>query len=81
MPASVGHDSHSEGAGGARSGWEFDISKKENNNDPVRWQKYCGRCFSQLEWWAEATRRHRELVDPFDESPAFVESPDQRNVQ
>lgn len=50
----------------------IDISKKEHNNDPVRWQKYCGRCFS---------RRHRELVDPFDESPAFVESPDQRNVQ
>lgn len=23
MPASVGHDSHSEGAGGARSGWEY----------------------------------------------------------
>ena len=58
----------------------IDISKKENNNDPVRWQNYCGRCFSQLEWWAEATRRHRELADPFDESPAFVESPDQRNV-
>ena len=55
-----------------------DISK--NDNDPVRWQKYCGRCFSQLEWWADATRRHRELVDPFDESPMFVKTPEQRNA-
>jgi hypothetical protein len=23
MPAGVGHDSHSEGAGGARSGWDY----------------------------------------------------------
>eukprot|EP00584_Thalassiosira_punctigera_P001890 CAMPEP_0172545112 /NCGR_PEP_ID=MMETSP1067-20121228/15117_1 /TAXON_ID=265564 ORGANISM="Thalassiosira punctigera, Strain Tpunct2005C2" /NCGR_SAMPLE_ID=MMETSP1067 /ASSEMBLY_ACC=CAM_ASM_000444 /LENGTH=72 /DNA_ID=CAMNT_0013331791 /DNA_START=171 /DNA_END=389 /DNA_ORIENTATION=- len=48
--------------------------------DPDQWQKYCGRCFSQLEWWAEATRRHRDVADPFDESPVFVKSPDQRNA-
>lgn len=45
-----------------------------------RWEKYCGRCFSQLEWWAEAARKHRAEADPFDESPAFAKSPDQRNA-
>eukprot|EP00571_Detonula_confervacea_P007363 CAMPEP_0172313654 /NCGR_PEP_ID=MMETSP1058-20130122/20689_1 /TAXON_ID=83371 /ORGANISM="Detonula confervacea, Strain CCMP 353" /LENGTH=254 /DNA_ID=CAMNT_0013027345 /DNA_START=1 /DNA_END=765 /DNA_ORIENTATION=+ len=52
----------------------------KDNNDPEQWQKYCGRCFSQLEWWAEAAQRHREVADPFDESPVFVKSPDQRNA-
>mmetsp|Transcript_41922 Transcript_41922/g.87995 ORF Transcript_41922/g.87995 Transcript_41922/m.87995 type:complete len:253 (-) Transcript_41922:58-816(-) len=45
-----------------------------------KWQKYCGRCFSQLEWWAEACQQHRKVADPFDESPVFVKSPDQRNA-
>ena len=55
-------------------------TSKENSNDPEQWRKYCGRCFSQLEWWAEAARRHRKVADPFDESPAFAKSPEQRNA-
>ena len=56
------------------------IDTSKDNNDPERWQKYCERCFSQLEWWADATRRHREVADPFNESPAFGRSPEQRNA-
>ena len=52
----------------------------KDEHDPDQWQKYCGRCFSQLEWWAEAARCHREVSDPFDESPVFGKSPDQRNA-
>mmetsp|Transcript_12623 Transcript_12623/g.25866 ORF Transcript_12623/g.25866 Transcript_12623/m.25866 type:complete len:278 (-) Transcript_12623:171-1004(-) len=37
-------------------------------NAENQWQKYCGRCFSQLEWWADAAKRHKEFVDPFDDS-------------
>ena len=52
----------------------------KDSNDSEQWQKYCGRCFSQLEWWAEAAKRHREISDPFDESPVFAKTPDQRNA-
>jgi chromate reductase len=58
----------------------IDTSKIENNNNPVRWQKYYGRCFLQLEWWAEVRQRHQELPDLFDKSLAFVKLPNQRNV-
>lgn len=54
--------------------------QQQQQHNVERWEKYCGRCFSQLEWWAEATRKHREVVDPFDESPVFVKTPDQRNA-
>ena len=55
-----------------------DTSKDQENEE--KWLKYCGRCFSQMEWWAEAAARQKEFVDPFDESPGFVKSPDQRNA-
>lgn len=48
--------------------------------DPKRWQDYCGRCFSQLEWWAQAARQHKEVADPFAESKPFQSSPSQRNA-
>mmetsp|Transcript_13173 Transcript_13173/g.30731 ORF Transcript_13173/g.30731 Transcript_13173/m.30731 type:complete len:250 (-) Transcript_13173:4284-5033(-) len=48
--------------------------------NPKRWQRYCGRCFSQLEWWAEAARKRKEIADPFAESEAFQSSPSQRNA-
>jgi hypothetical protein len=65
------------------------ISNKKNSDDPKgeineesrRWQTYCGRCFSQLEWWADATIRQRAILDPFtNESPIFVTSPEQRSA-
>jgi chromate reductase len=48
--------------------------------DPQKWQQYCDRSFSQLEWWATAAKRHRTQVDPFGESPSFRKSPIERNA-
>jgi len=45
-----------------------------------RWEAYLDRCLSQLEWWGEAARRHREDTDPFDNSPALRKDPSQRNA-
>lgn len=46
----------------------------------AEWDGYLDRCLSQLEWWGEATRRHRTEVDPFADSPAFRKDPSQRNA-
>lgn len=56
------------------------IDTTKDNNDVNQWKKYCGRCFSQLEWWAEAAKNHREVVDPFVDSPVFAKDPEQRNA-
>ena len=48
--------------------------------DPDQWQKYFARTWFQLEWWAEAAKHHKSVVDPFGESPAFASSPDERNA-
>ena len=48
--------------------------------DPKRWQDYCERCFSQLEWWAEAAKEHKMVSDPFARSKPFQSSPSQRNA-
>eukprot|EP00934_Nitzschia_sp_Nitz4_P006389 Nitzschia sp. Nitz4//scaffold121_size67750//36699//37388//NITZ4_006069-RA/size67750-processed-gene-0.9-mRNA-1//1//CDS//3329534354//6379//frame0 len=50
------------------------------SEDPDQWESYCGRCFSQLEWWAAATKEHRQKVDPFQKSPSFAKTPSQRNA-
>jgi chromate reductase len=50
------------------------------NEEEERWRKYCSRTFSQLEWWAVAARNHREVVDPFEESPVFQKAPSERNA-
>ena len=58
-------------------------NKYENENekeDEEKWRKYCARCFSQLEWWAVAAKNHREVVNPFDESPVFGKAPRERNA-
>ena len=58
-----------------------DDPKEEINEESRRWQTYCGRCFSQLEWWADATIRQRAILDPFtNKSPIFVTSPEQRSA-
>eukprot|EP00984_Skeletonema_dohrnii_P031434 scaffold23933_cov211-Skeletonema_dohrnii-CCMP3373.AAC.1 len=56
------------------------VVTSEANDEEEQWQKYCSRTFSQLEWWAVAARNHREVVDPFDESPVFGKTPSQRNA-
>jgi chromate reductase, NAD(P)H dehydrogenase (quinone) len=44
------------------------------------WDRYLDRCFSQLEWWGNATKEYRKVVDPFQESPAFLSKPSARNA-
>jgi len=45
----------------------------------AQWESYFMRTFSQLEWWALAARRHREISDPFVSSPPLISRPAQRN--
>lgn len=52
----------------------------KRNQDEEQWGKYLARTWGQLEWWAEAAKRHKDVVDPFDESPVFASSPTQRNA-
>jgi chromate reductase len=51
----------------------LDITEQE------KWDRYAQRCFSQLEWWGEATKQHKQIVDPTVESPAFQSTPSERN--
>jgi NAD(P)H-dependent FMN reductase len=34
------------------------------NADENGWREYCGRAWAQLEWWGEAARNQRALIDP-----------------
>ena len=57
----------------------------ENGNivvvgDEKKWNSYMDRCFSQLEWWANAAKNHKKIVDPNKASPAFRLDPSQRNA-
>jgi chromate reductase, NAD(P)H dehydrogenase (quinone) len=53
----------------------------DDHDDPKsRWDAYCGRCFSQVEWWATAAKEHKKVVDPFKKSKPFQGSPSQRNA-
>lgn len=45
-----------------------------------KWTSYSERTFAQLEWWGDAARRHREIVNPFGTSPIFQSNPSQRNA-
>jgi NAD(P)H-dependent FMN reductase len=48
--------------------------------DPERWQGYFGRTLAQLIWWAEATARQRERLDPRQAIGSFQRDPSQRNA-
>lgn len=48
--------------------------------DESGWRKYCGRAWAQLEWWGEATRNQRALIDPNTAVKPFLSSPAQRNA-
>ena len=63
-----------------KSSEENNGESDDNEEETDRWRKYCARCFSQLEWWAVAAQNHREVVDPFDVSPAFTQAPSERNA-
>ena len=48
--------------------------------EAVKWLGYVSRCISQLEWWGDAAKAHRSVVDPDSISPAFRTDPSQRNA-
>lgn len=48
--------------------------------DKERWSKYGERTWAQLEWWGAAAAGHRQTVDPFATSTAFLSDPSQRNA-
>ena len=51
-----------------------------NEDEAEKWKSYVGRCIGQLEWWGEAAKTHRSVVDSNFVSPAFRTSPSQRNA-
>jgi len=55
-----------------------DSSEKDEAEE--RWDRYVDRMLCQLEWWGEAAKRHRDVVDPLKKSPAFSKSPSERNA-
>jgi NAD(P)H-dependent FMN reductase len=51
-----------------------------DQENPDHWQSYFHRGTAQLLWWAEATRLHREQVDPHRFIGNFKRDPKQRNA-
>lgn len=56
-----------------------EAGKFQADIDPVRWDGYLGRAFSQLTWWANAARCQR-ANNEVDRPPAFNRAPSQRNA-
>jgi len=52
----------------------------EAGEDQEAWFDYFGRTLSQLVWWGEAARSHREQVDPRRLVRAFKKDPSERNA-
>ncbi|HIP22947.1 MAG TPA: NADPH-dependent oxidoreductase [Rhodobacteraceae bacterium] len=48
--------------------------------DAASWEGFIGRGFSQLAWWAEATRLHRAQQNPEAMAAPFKTAPSQRNA-
>ena len=51
-----------------------------DQSEEEHWKGYVDRMINQLEWWGEAAKRQRDLVDPESVSPAFRKNPSQRNA-
>lgn len=51
-----------------------------DKDEAEKWRSYVGRCIAQLEWWGDASKAHRSVVDPNSVSPAFRTDPSQRNA-
>ena len=49
-------------------------------DEEERWKSYAGRCLGQLEWWGEAAKTHRGVLDPNAISPTFRTNPSERNA-
>jgi NAD(P)H-dependent FMN reductase len=48
--------------------------------DADRWHDYFSRVFLQLFWWAQASKKQREVVDPHKIIRNFTRDPSQRNA-
>lgn len=51
-----------------------------NESEEERWSKYVDRMIYQVEFWAHAAKNQRELENPSQYSPAFVNKPSERNA-
>lgn len=51
-----------------------------DDENAAEWTGYFGRTFSQLIWWAEATKLQRDRVDPDEMIGHFKKDPSQRNA-
>mmetsp|Transcript_44677 Transcript_44677/g.83424 ORF Transcript_44677/g.83424 Transcript_44677/m.83424 type:complete len:247 (-) Transcript_44677:22-762(-) len=49
-------------------------------NEEADWESYFMRTFGQMEWWAQAAKRQKQVQDPFKLSPALRSTPSQRNA-
>lgn len=63
----------------AQAIFEADGSAQEGVNQSS-WFDYFGRTLNQLVWWAQATKAHRERVDPRAMVKDFKRDPSQRNA-
>jgi len=45
-----------------------------------RWSDYFGRTFDQRMWWADATHKQRQHIDPNSQIGIFASSPSERNI-
>lgn len=48
--------------------------------EQASWYGYFGRTFAQLQWWAQATKAHRDAQDPHQLIKDFKRTPLQRNA-
>lgn len=52
----------------------------QDSQDSSHWDGYLQRGTTQLHWWAQAARAHRQQVDPHKLIGDFTRSPEQRNA-
>ncbi len=64
----------------ARHNWRTEEGGFCEGVDEDGWRKYCGRVWAQREWWGEAAKNQRALIDPGIVVEAFLSSPSQRNA-
>ena len=57
-----------------------DDGSPQKGESQTSWFDYFGRTFNQLLWWAQATREHRQHVDPRELVQDFKRDPSQRNA-
>jgi len=48
--------------------------------DQAGWQRYAGRAWVQLVWWAEAAAEQRGFQDPYASIADFTRDPSERNA-